>query len=81
MYILNIVFSDLDWFNCTKPLLFGKHLKGKLVLLDFFTYCCVNCLHILPILHKLQQRFTCQDGLVIVSNNTSSVPMIFYYDH
>lgn len=66
-YCICFVSIDLDWFNTTKPLLFSKHLKGKLVLLDFFTYCCVNCLHILPVLHRLQQRFSCQDGLVIVS--------------
>ncbi|VVC24073.1 Six-bladed beta-propeller, TolB-like,Thioredoxin-like fold,NHL repeat,Thioredoxin domain [Cinara cedri] len=65
---------NLDWFNCTKPLLFGKHLKGKLVLLDFFTYCCVNCLHILPILHKLQKQFTCEDGLVIIGVHSAKFP-------
>uniref|UniRef100_A0A2S2Q377 NHL repeat-containing protein 2 n=1 Tax=Sipha flava TaxID=143950 RepID=A0A2S2Q377_9HEMI len=65
---------NLDWFNCTKPLLFNKDLKGKLVLLDFFTYCCVNCLHILPVLHKLQQQFTHKDGLVIVGVHSAKFP-------
>ncbi|CAI6356454.1 unnamed protein product [Macrosiphum euphorbiae] len=65
---------NLDWFNCTKPLLFNKDLKGKLVLLDFFTYCCVNCLHILPVLHSLQQRFTCEDGLVIIGVHSAKFP-------
>lgn len=30
-----------DWIN-SRPLSLEKELKGKLVLLDFFTYCCVN---------------------------------------
>jgi len=27
------------------------------VLLDFWTYCCINCMHILPELHKLEQAW------------------------
>jgi thiol-disulfide isomerase/thioredoxin len=49
-------FSDkLVWLN-TKPLT-KKDLKGKFVLLDFWTYCCINCMHILPELKKLEQEF------------------------
>jgi len=29
---------DLDWFNVARPLTLGD-LRGKLVLLDFWTYC------------------------------------------
>ena len=34
-----------------------KHLKGKLVVLNFWTYCCINCLHVLPDLEYLDQKF------------------------
>lgn len=34
-----------------------NHLKGKLVILDFFTYCCINCIHILPDLEAIEERF------------------------
>ena len=37
---------NTEWLN-TKPLK-KEDLKGKFVLLDFWTYCCINCLHILP---------------------------------
>src|SRR5207253_1076881 len=41
-------FSEkLTWLN-SKPLTIKKDLKGKFVLLDFWTYCCINCMHILP---------------------------------
>lgn len=36
------------------------------MLLDFFTYCCINCLHILPHLKKFEQSYPIQQGLVIV---------------
>ncbi|KAH8252068.1 hypothetical protein KR032_003262 [Drosophila birchii] len=56
---------DLDWFNVSQPLsLVG--LRGKIVVLDFFTYCCINCIHILPELHSLEEQFPIQSGLVVV---------------
>jgi thiol-disulfide isomerase/thioredoxin len=46
---------DLEWLN-TKPLKM-EDLKGKFVLFDFWTYCCINCMHILPELKKLEQKY------------------------
>jgi DNA-binding beta-propeller fold protein YncE len=43
------------WLN-TKPLT-KADLKGKFVILDFWTYCCINCMHILPELKKLERQF------------------------
>lgn len=40
--------NDLQWLNCSEALTFEKHLRGKIVVLDFFTYCCINCMHVLP---------------------------------
>jgi thiol-disulfide isomerase/thioredoxin len=39
-------------------------LRGKIVLLDFWTSCCVNCLHVLDELRPLEQRFA--DVLVVI---------------
>lgn len=41
-------------------------MKGKIVVLDFFTYCCINCMHILPDLKKLERKYSVEDGLVVV---------------
>ncbi|KAE9615930.1 putative transcription factor WD40-like family [Lupinus albus] len=46
----------LDWLN-TAPLQFGRDLKGKVVLLDFWTYCCINCMHVLPDLDFLEKKY------------------------
>jgi thiol-disulfide isomerase/thioredoxin len=45
-----------DWFNTSGPLT-PEQLRGKFVVLDFWTYCCVNCLHVLPELKKLEEAF------------------------
>ena len=58
--------SSLDWFNTSSPLSFSHQLAGKIVVLDFFTYCCINCIHILPQLHTLEQRHSVQGGVVVV---------------
>ncbi len=34
-----------------------KDLRGKIVLFDFWTYCCINCMHILPDLKYLEQKY------------------------
>jgi thiol-disulfide isomerase/thioredoxin len=41
------------WFN-SEPLSMDKQLKGKIIILDFWTYCCINCLHMLPDLEYLE---------------------------
>lgn len=45
-----------QWFNTTRPLQ-EEDLRGRILLLDFWTYACVNCLHVLPDLAKLEQMF------------------------
>jgi thiol-disulfide isomerase/thioredoxin len=62
-------FADLEWFNVSRPLSLSKDLRGKIVVLDFFTYCCINCMHILPQLKQLEMQYSAQDGLVVVSEN------------
>ena len=47
---------NLTWLNTAGPLELHD-LRGKFVLLDFWTYCCINCMHILPELHKLEQAW------------------------
>ncbi len=39
-----------------KPLSLAD-LRGRFVLLDFWTYCCINCMHVLPELKKLEHAF------------------------
>ena len=35
-------------------------LKGKIVLIDFWTYCCINCIHIIPDLKKLEEKLVAE---------------------
>jgi thiol-disulfide isomerase/thioredoxin len=53
----------LEWFNVPAPLTL-RALRGKVVLLDFWTYGCVNCMHILPDLKHLEETF--RDELVVI---------------
>ena len=48
--------DDLTWVNTPRPLR-PDELQGKFVLLDFWTYCCINCMHILPELKKLEKAY------------------------
>jgi sugar lactone lactonase YvrE len=48
--------KDGEWLNTSGPLKL-KDLKGKFVILDFWTYCCINCMHILPELKKLEHKY------------------------
>src|SRR4051812_29252158 len=40
------------WLNTAGPVDL-RDLRGKFVVLDFWTYCCINCIHVLPELKKL----------------------------
>jgi thiol-disulfide isomerase/thioredoxin len=55
--------ADLEWLNTEKPLSL-RELRGKIVLLDFWTYCCINCMHIIPDLKKLEAKYANQ--LVVI---------------
>jgi cytochrome c biogenesis protein CcdA/thiol-disulfide isomerase/thioredoxin len=62
------------WFNTPgdRPLSL-KQLRGKVVLVDFWTYTCINCLRTLPYLKALDARYR-KDGLVIVGVHTPEFP-------
>ncbi len=49
--------EGLDWLNTPGPLRLAD-LRGKFVLLDFWTYCCINCMHILPDLRRLETKYS-----------------------
>jgi len=51
------------WLNTDKPLTLAA-LKGKVVLLDFWTYGCINCIHIIPDLKRLEHKYPNQ--LVVI---------------
>ncbi len=55
--------GGVAWLNTGGPLAL-KDLKGKVVVLDFWTLCCINCIHILPDLAKLEKKYANQ--LVVV---------------
>src|SRR5437867_6519802 len=44
------------WLNTDKPLSLSA-LRGKVVLLDFWTYGCINCMHIIPDLKRLEKKY------------------------
>jgi len=52
------------WFN-SQPLN-NQQLKGKVVLVDFWTYSCINCLRTLPYLKAWDAKYR-KDGLVIIA--------------
>jgi len=51
------------WFN--SPPLTAAQLKGKVVLIDFWTYSCINCLRALPYVKAWDAKYR-KDGLVVI---------------
>ena len=45
------------WLNTGARELRLADLRGKIVLLDFWTFCCINCLHVLDELRPLEQAY------------------------
>ncbi|XP_063289920.1 NHL repeat-containing protein 2 [Pelobates fuscus] len=66
--------AGLEWLNTECPLSLHGNLHGKVVVLDFFTYCCINCIHLLPDLHALENKYSDTDGLVIVGVHSAKFP-------
>ena len=55
--------AGLEWLNSDGPLSW-EQLRGKIVVVDFWTYGCINCLHSLPFLDDLKQEFA--EELVVI---------------
>ncbi len=53
----------LHWFNVARPLSLAQ-LRGRFVILDFWTFCCINCMHVLPSLRRVEEAFP-EDVVVI----------------
>lgn len=56
--------EELTWLNTQEPLTLEK-LKGHVVLLDFWTYCCINCIHVLKDLKYLEEKYKDEPFIVI----------------
>ena len=48
--------GGVGWLNTDKPIRL-EDLKGKIVLLDFWTFCCINCMHVIPDLIRLEKKY------------------------
>lgn len=55
--------EGLEWFNVAGPLAL-KDLRGKLVILHFWSYCCVNCMHVLSALKQVEAAYP--DEVVVI---------------
>ncbi len=53
-----------DWLNVDRELSIPRDLAGKIVLLDFWTLGCINCIHIIPDLTRLENEYA--DSLVVI---------------
>jgi len=58
----------LPWLDTAEPLTM-KELRGKIVLIDFWTYGCINCIHDIPWLKKMQADFP--NYLVVIGVNSA----------
>ena len=63
-----------NWIN-SSPLTLTQ-LRGKVVLVDFWTYSCINCIRTLPFIEKWYQTYQSK-GLVIIGVNTPE----FAFEH
>lgn len=57
----------VDWLN--SPALSSESLKGKVVLVDFWTYDCINCQRTLPYVKGWARKYE-KDGLVVIGVHT-----------
>ncbi len=59
------------WMNTDRPLSL-RDLRGRVVVLDFWTFCCINCLRVIEELRPLEDRFG--DRLVVIGVHSPKFP-------
>ena len=52
----SVITSQKGWLNTSRPLE-RKDLLNRVILLDFWTFCCINCIHVIPDLKYLEEKF------------------------
>jgi thiol-disulfide isomerase/thioredoxin len=57
----------VQWFN--SPRLTPNELRGKVVLVNFWTYSCINCLRVLPYYSAWAKKYR-DEGLVVIGVHT-----------
>ncbi len=57
----------VEWLN--SPPLTAEGLKGKVVLIDFWTYSCINCLRSIPYVKAWAEKYK-DHGLVVIGVHT-----------
>ena len=67
-----------EWIN--SELLTMESLRGKVVLIDFWTYSCINCIRTIPFLQTWHERYA-DEGLVIVGVHTPEFEFEKVYDN
>src|SRR3989338_8506638 len=63
--------EGMEWLNTDRPLRVAD-LRGKFVLLDFWTYCCINCMHVIPELKRLEKGYPAE--LVVIGVHSAKFP-------
>jgi sugar lactone lactonase YvrE len=63
--------EGVEWVNTAQPISLVD-LRGKVVLLDFWTYGCINCIHILPDLERLEAEFPGE--LIVIGVHSAKFP-------
>jgi len=63
--------AGLDWLNTDGPLRIDE-LRCKVVLLDFWAACCINCLHVIPDLKRLERKYPGE--LVVIGVHSAKFP-------
>jgi len=59
--------EDLVWLNTDRRYTL-RDLRGRFVLIDFWTYCCINCMHVVTDLKMLEERYP---ELVVIGVHTA----------
>lgn len=56
--------KSFKWLNTKKQIDIGM-LKGQIVILDFWTYCCINCVHMAQTLNYVDERYKNKPVVII----------------
>ena len=62
-------YENMEWINSDSISIGNQIGEGKIVLIDFWTYTCVNCIRTFPFLNEWDDKYR-DDGLVIIGVHT-----------